>query len=171
MIRPATTDDAAAIARIYNHYVLDTVVTFEEQAVEPEDIATRMRSIAAAQMPWLVAEQDGQVLGYAYGGAWHGRCAYRFSVETTVYLDPAARGRGLGSALCAALFEQLRWHGAHTLIACIALPNAASIALHEKFGMRQVGSFREVGYKFGRWIDVGYWQRVFDEKADARSRG
>ncbi|HEV7431928.1 MAG TPA: GNAT family N-acetyltransferase, partial [Steroidobacteraceae bacterium] len=96
-----------------------------------------------------------------YASRWKGRCAYRYSVESTVYLEPLAVGQGLGTALYSALFARLQELGCHVVIGGIALPNAASVALHEKFGMRQVAHFAQVGNKFGRWVDVGYWQWVF----------
>jgi len=158
MIRPATADDAAAIARIYNHYVLNTVVTFEEQPVAAADLEQRMAAVAAESLPWLVAVESGGVAGYAYAGRWHARSAYRYSAESTVYLDPAATGRGLGTALYGALLPLLRARGLHAVIGGIALPNAASVALHEKLGFVKVSQFREVGFKLARWVDVGHWQ-------------
>jgi phosphinothricin acetyltransferase len=158
MIRSATDRDAEAIARIYNHYVLNTVVTFEEEPVPPGEIAARIKDTESARFPWLVAEQDGQVAGYAYAGRWSGRCSYRFSAESTVYLDPAAVGQGLGKRLYGALLAALRERSMHVVIGGIALPNPASVALHEKLGFVKVAHFRQVGFKFDQWIDVGYWQ-------------
>lgn len=158
MIRPATRDDCEAIARIYNHYILNTVVTFEEQPITASDIAERLKSVVAASLPWLVSERAGEIVGYAYAGKWNARSAYRYSVECTVYLDQAATGRGLGSELYDALFPILRRNEKHVVIAGISLPNDASVALHEKFGLKKVAHFGEVGFKFGRWVDVGYWQ-------------
>ncbi len=159
-IRDALADDAAAIVAIYNHYVLNSTITFEEEAVSGEEMAARIAETNAAGLPWLVAEGEGKLLGYAYASKWKGRCAYRFSVETTVYLDAAVTGRGIGSQLYAALFERLRAAGMHAAIGGVALPNAASVALHEKMGMHKVAQFEQVGFKFKRWIDVGYWQRT-----------
>ncbi|WP_111493450.1 GNAT family N-acetyltransferase [Marinobacter bohaiensis] len=160
MIRPATPDDAEGIVRIYNHYIRDTVITFEEEAITAGTMAKRIESGVNAGFPWLVAEEDGAVLGYAYAGPWHPRYAYRFSVEVTVYLDPDAGGRGLGSQLYESLFEALMGLGVHAVIGLIALPNPASEALHQKFGMTPAGKLHEVGYKFDRWVDVGLWQRT-----------
>lgn len=160
MIRPATPDDAEAIVRIYNHYILNTIITFEEQPVSVQEMAERLVEVAAAALPWLVAEEVGQVIGYAYASKWKGRCAYRYSVESTVYLDPQAKGKGHGTRLYEQLLALLKAHGVHVVIGGIALPNAASIALHEKLGMRQAGQFSEVGFKFEQWIDVGYWQMI-----------
>lgn len=158
MIRSATQQDAPAIAAIYNHFIAETVVTFEEQPVSAADIAVRMAETLAAPLPYLVVEHDAQVVGFAYASRWHGRCAYRFSLETTVYLDPGRTGEGLGSRLYGALLERLRAEGFHAAMGGIALPNPASVALHEKLGFSKVAHFPEVGYKFDRWIDVGYWQ-------------
>ena len=159
MIRPATERDADAIAGIYNHYILNTVVTFEEEPVSPEDMSERIGVVSAASLPWLVAEEQHKVVGYAYAGKWSGRCSYRYSAESTIYLDPQATGRGIGRRLYEVLIDELRGSGMHVAIGGIALPNDASIALHERLGFRKVAHFGEVGFKFGRWIDVGYWQR------------
>ncbi|RMH19905.1 MAG: N-acetyltransferase family protein [Gemmatimonadetes bacterium] len=161
-IRAAVPGDGAAVARIYNHYVRETVVTFEEQPVPGLVMAERIRETLAAPLPWLVAEREGQVLGFAHASAWKGRCAYRFSAEVTVYIDPAHVGSGLGRRLYGPLLDELAALGVHTALAGIALPNDASVALHEHFGFEQVAHFREVGFKLGRWVDVGYWQRILD---------
>lgn len=158
MIRDATVADAPAIAAIYNHYVEHTIITFETTAVADEDIAARIAATTGGGYPWLVAEESDAVVGYAYATQWSGRCAYRYSAESSVYLAPDAAGRGLGSALYGRLIPQLAGAGMHVVIGGIALPNAPSIALHEKVGMRKVAHFCEVGHKFGEWIDVGYWQ-------------
>jgi phosphinothricin acetyltransferase len=160
MIRNAQPNDAAPIAEIYNHYVLNTTITFEEQPVTAPQMAERMAEVQAAGLPWLVAEREGQVLGYAYASKWKARSAYRHSVECSVYLDRQAVGGGVGSSLYEALFAELKSRGLHVVIGGIALPNEGSIALHEKFGLRKVAQFEEVGFKFGRWVDVGYWQKT-----------
>jgi len=159
-IRLATAADAEAVAVIYNHYVTATVVTFEEEPVSDADMAGRIAEVTAASLPWLVAERGGEVLGYAYASSWKGRCAYRFSKEITVYLGQRHLRRGLGSRLYGELFSLLRERGVHAVIGGIALPNAGSVALHEKLGLEKVAQFKEVGFKFGQWIDVGYWQRL-----------
>lgn len=157
-IRAAVPGDAGAIAGIYNHYIANAIATFEEDPVAAPDMARRIKEIAALPLPWLVAESAAGVAGYAYASRWKGRCAYRFSVESTVYVDAAAVGRGVGALLYAALVERLRLRNIHSVIAGIALPNNASIRLHEKLGFQKIAHFHEVGFKFGRWIDVGYWQ-------------
>ena len=158
IIRDADASDASIIASIYNHYVAETIVTFDEQPVTVAEMARRVEEVQAASLPWLVAEQEHRVVGYAYAAPWKRRAAYRFSVEITVYLDPNHFGRGLGTRLYNELFAILRRSQAHAVIGGIALPNDASVALHEKFGMHKVAVFEEVGFKFNRWIDVGYWQ-------------
>ena len=160
-IREAAASDAAAIAGIYNHYITETVVTFEEEPVSVAEIAGRIEEVRSASLPWLVAEVDGHVVGYAYARPWHARSAYRFSAEITVYLAAAHTGRGIGSKLYGELFPILQARRTHAVMGGIALPNEASVALHEKFGLRKVAQFEEVGFKFDRWIDVGYWQRTF----------
>lgn len=160
MIRPVAISDAEAIASIYNHYILNTVITFEEQAVSAIEIAERIKAVESASLPWLVSESSNEVVGYAYASKWHGRSAYRYSTEITVYLDPAAIGQGLGAALYADLFPILRKKQIHAVIGVIALPNEVSIALHEKFDLTKVAHFKEVGFKFNQWVDVGYWQAI-----------
>lgn len=158
MIRLVKTCDAKSIADIYNYYISNTVVTFEEDTISPDDVNSRIRETFAEELPWLVAEKDGEIIGYAYASKWQGRCAYRFSVEVTVYLSPSAQSEGWGTRLYEELFSKLREQSIHVVIGGIALPNPASVGLHEKFGMEKVAHFKEVGYKFGQWVDVGYWQ-------------
>lgn len=160
MIRSATTADADAIARIYNHYIANTIITFEEEQVSAEQMAGRIGDVLSAPLPWLVVEQSGEVFGYAYADKWKTRSAYRFSVEITVYLKREFFCQGWGSRLYEALFATLKKRGIHVVIGVIALPNAGSITLHEKLGLKKVAHFEEVGFKFGKWIDVGYWQKV-----------
>ncbi len=160
MICSATNADATAIAALYNHYVVNTSVTFEEEAVAIEEMAQRIADTQAAELPWLVYEENQRILGYAYASKWKSRCAYRYAVESTVYLDKAATGRGLGTTLYTALLAELRKQNLHCVIGGIALPNTASVALHEKFGFQKVAQFKEVGWKFDQWIDVGYWELI-----------
>lgn len=160
-IRRAEPSDAFAIAEIYNHYIAETVITFEEKPVPVAEMARRMTEVRSASLPWLVADERGHVTGYAYASPWRSRSAYRFSVEATVYIAPGLVGRGIGSSLFGELLSMLQAQKIHSVIGGIALPNEASVALNEKFGLRKVAEFHEVGFKFGRWIDVGYWQRIF----------
>jgi phosphinothricin acetyltransferase len=162
VIRAATTADAGGIASIYNHYITDTIVTFEEVPVSADEMARRIAEVETDQLPWLVAIESGRVVGYAYASKWKRRVGYRTSVETTVYLADGHGGKGIGSKLYTELFSIIEAKGFHSAIGGIALPNDASVALHEKFGMKRVALFREVGIKFGQWVDVGYWQRLMD---------
>lgn len=159
-IRSASVADAFALAAIYNEYVHTSIATFEESPVTAEAMARRIET-GNAKWPWLVAEQDGAAVGYACANSWKPRSAYRYTVESSVYLDATCQRRGLGTALYAVLIRMLEERGTHCVIAGIALPNPASVALHEKFGFMKAAHFRENGFKFGRWIDVAYWQRVF----------
>jgi phosphinothricin acetyltransferase len=156
-MRPATLDDAAAIASIYNHYVTHTIVTFEEQPVTPAEMQSRISAVLE-KLPWLVLEHDGDIAGYAYASSWKSRTGYRFAVESSIYLGPAHVGRGFGSALYQNLLDDLRARNIHCVIGGAALPNAASVALHERLGFTKVAHFRENGFKFDHWIDVAYWQ-------------
>ena len=164
MIRSATADDAAKIVEIYNHYVVNSAVTFEEKPITEKDMALRIAHVCDANLPWLVLEHSGDIIGYAYATKWKARSAYRFSVESTVYLASTALGQGLGKLLYDALFEQLQQYGIHTVVGGITLPNAASVKLHEKMGMQKVAQFKEIGFKFGQWRDVGYWQLNLEGK-------
>lgn len=157
-IRLATPADAAAVAAVYNPYVLGTAISFEEEAVPADVMAARIAAVVDGALPWLVATTPEGLAGFAHASRWKDRNAYRFTVETTVYVAPGSAGRGVGSALYGRLFERLRGLGYHSAIAVIALPNPASVALHEKFGMVRAGLFREVGFKFDAWHDVGHWQ-------------
>ncbi len=159
-IRNALPVDAAGIVQIYNYYIAKTIITFEEDLVSVDIINARMKEVQVSKLPWLVAEQNGKVLGYSYSSKWKERCAYRYSTEVTVYMRPDHIGKGIGSELYGKLLPALKSHGIHVAVAVIALPNEASIKLHEKMGFLKVGEFKEAGFKFNRWIDVGYWQRI-----------
>jgi L-amino acid N-acyltransferase YncA len=156
-IRRATAQDAEQICSIYNHYVLNTTISFEGQPVAPEDMKKRIAEVIA-DFPWLVWDEMGKLQGFCYGGKWKGRDAYRYSVESSIYMHPNFTGKGLGRQLYDALLRELRQQELHVVIAGIALPNEHSVALHEKMGFRKVAHFEQVGRKFNRWIDVGYWQ-------------
>lgn len=157
-IRPASHPDAPRICAIYNHYVAGSTISFEEAPVSTDDMAERIADVTNGGLPWLVLDVDGVVAGYAYATKWRARPAYRNAVESTVYLDPALAGRGHGRRLYARLLDALRSRGLHTVIGGIAQPNERSVALHEALGFRKVAHFSEVGFKHGRWVDVGYWQ-------------
>ena len=157
-LRDATPDDAASIVAIYNYSVTTTAISFEEDIVSADAMRQRIADVQESNLPWLVAVIDGAVAGYAYATKWRVRHAYRFSVESTVYIARELAGLGLGTALYAALIERLKSNDRHLVIGGIALPNEASVRLHEKMGFVKVAHFSEVGRKFDRWIDVGYWQ-------------
>ena len=158
MIRPVTAHDVPALCAIYNHYIVHTVVSFEEVPVTDSEFATRIATVQRAGLPYLVAEEAGTIVGYAYASRWKERSAYRFCAEVSVYLAHTHVGKGRGTALYEALFAALRNTPIRVVIGGIALPNPVSIALHEKYGMEKVSHYPRVGYKFGRWIDVAYWQ-------------
>lgn len=155
-LRPATVDDAAAIAAIYAPVVERTTISFEEIAPSAAQMRERIGEIAR-RFPWYVAD-DGGVSGYAYGSAHRSRAAYRWSVDVSVYVAEDARGRGIGRLLYAKLLAELQSLGYRNAFAGIALPNDASIALHRSFGFELVGIYRNVGFKFGAWHDVAWWQ-------------
>ncbi len=156
-VRLATHEDAGPIAAIYNHYVENTVVTFETLPVSIPDMAKRI-AMGLPNYPWLVSERNGTVLGYAYATQWKARAAYARSVESTIYVAPDHLGKGVGLPLYRELLEQLGARGFHCALGGIALPNPASVALHEKLGFRKVGELQEVGWKMEQWINVGYWE-------------
>jgi L-amino acid N-acyltransferase YncA len=158
-IRPCLPSDAPRVCEIYNHYVRETVITFEEEPVSGQEMAGRIREVAG-RWTWLVAEDDGTLAGYAYASAWKTRSAYRYSVESTVYVAPEWTHRGIGTHLYQALIAALRAQNVHYVTGGIALPNPASVALHERLGFRKMGHFSEVGFKLGRWVDVGYWELI-----------
>lgn len=161
-IREALESDGEAIAAIYNPYIVGSVITFETIAVSGEEMASRIRETMDLGLPYLVATEDDRVVGYAYASKWKGRCAYARSVETSVYLDAAFHGRGIGRQLYVALLDALRELNMHAVIGGIALPNDASIGLHESLGFRKVAQFEQVGFKFDRYVDVGYWQTILE---------
>jgi len=158
MIRDALDADVEAICAIYNHYIEHTFVTFEEVCLDAVAMGARIQSVRDKGLPWLVLEEEGEVLGYAYASPWHVRSAYRHSVESSVYLSYQAGGKGRGTALYEALIARLRGRDIHCVIGGVALPNPASVALHEKLRFEKAAHYKEVGWKQGRWIDVAYWQ-------------
>jgi len=166
-IRLATAADAEAISTIYNHYIATTTISFEEQPVTATDMVQRIADVAAAKLPWLVLLEGDTLIGYVYATKWRARAAYRFAVETSVYLDPQHAGKGAGTMLYEALLAELRQRELHLAIGGIAQPNEASVRLHERLGFEKVAHFSEVGLKFGRWIDVGYWQLKLSAAQDS----
>jgi phosphinothricin acetyltransferase len=163
LIRIATAADAEQVTAIYAPFVESTAVSFESLVPSTEEMAARITDRQPAY-PWLVAEDgDRRVLGYAYAGRFAARAAYAWSVETSVYVAEAARRRGIGRGLYTALFQILAAQGYRRAFGGIALPNPASVALHEKMGFRPSGVYRAVGWKFGAWHDVGWWQLSLGE--------
>ncbi|MDR2137976.1 MAG: GNAT family N-acetyltransferase [Tannerella sp.] len=157
MIRKATEQDAAAIADIYNYYVEKTIITFETEAVSTAEMRQRIAAISS-DYPCYVCETAGRVAGYCYAAQWKKRCACRRTVESTVYVDPGLRNRGIGRSLMTQLIGSLRQTNIHAVIACISIPNPESIRLHERLGFEKVSHFREVGWKLDTWVDTGDWE-------------
>jgi L-amino acid N-acyltransferase YncA len=158
IIRTVSENDAAGIVEIYNYYVLTSHATFELETIDDKEMTRRVGDVVNDGYPFLVAEVDGRIAGYAYAHRFRPRLAYRHSAEVSVYVGPDLKGRKLATKLYERLIPGCFTAGAHTLIAVISLPNDASVRLHEKFGFRKIGQLSEVGRKFERWIDVGYWQ-------------
>lgn len=161
IIRPVRSTDAAAITGIYNEYVTRTTISFETEAVHTDEMRRRIEALVP-NFPYLVAESKGHIVGYCYAHPWKNRAAYIHTLETTIYLAPGHRGCGLGRLLMDSLTNKCRQRGVHALIACITADNTASIAFHERLGFRRVSLFREVGYKFGRWLDVADLELLLD---------
>jgi phosphinothricin acetyltransferase len=168
-IRPATAGDAAQIAAIYAPIVRDTFISFEQDPPDADEMRARIATVTA-RLPWLVAvDATGAVAGYVYAGRHRERAAYRWSVDTTAYVAESHRGHGLGRLLYTGLFEELSNLGYRQAFAGIALPNAASVGLHEALGFAPIGVYRSVGYKCGAWRDVGWWQKPLRPGADPPS--
>ena len=160
VIREATVEDALRVSEIYNYYVLKTSISFETEAVCPEDMAKRIDGITSGGYPYYVYEIDGVVAGYCYLGSWKGRRAYSATAELSIYVDHEKTCNGIGGRLMKHLLDNTDRVRFHTVIACISLPNELSVTLHEKFGFNKISHFREVGFKFGGWLDVGHWQLI-----------
>lgn len=156
-IREVTLEDAEKVAEIYNYYIQNTHHTFETEPLSAEQMRERIQKIIK-NYPYLVAEENGEILGYAYATQFKLRQAYAFSAEVSIYVKNDAKKRGIGTSLYDELFEELEDSDVHAIVAGIALPNDGSVRFHEKLGFKKVAHFREVGYKLGRWIDVGYWE-------------
>ncbi len=156
-IRPATSSDAAAIAAIYDWYIANTVITFEVDPVTADEMARRIETVLAAH-EWLVLERAGEVLGYAYAGRFRERAAYAHATESTIYLRHDLTGRRLGGPLYAELIRRTFARGYRHMVGAIALPNEASVRLHERLGFVKAGHLFRIGRKLDRWIDVGNWQ-------------
>jgi len=166
ILRAAVESDAETIAAIYGYYVGETAISFEVVPPTAAEMRERMRAIAA-MYPWLVCASGERVLGYAYGGRHHERAAYRWSSDVSVYVDRTAHRRGIGRALYTALLALARAQGFYNAYAGITLPNASSVGLHEALGFRPIGVYHAVGYKLGKWHDVGYWELTLRPRTDA----
>lgn len=160
MIRNVDSRDAQEICDIYNYYIQNTVITFEESPVTVEVMRSKIRDIDKDSR-WIIYEIDERVVGYAYAADWRVKSAYRYTVETTVYVDKDYQSRGIGTKLYTHLIEILKNKGVHTIIGVISLPNNGSVAMHERLGFEKVAHFKEVGYKHEKWIDIGCWQYNF----------
>lgn len=168
-MRAAEEADAAALCAIYNGYVTASTVSFEIEPIDASEMRRRIAEIRAEGLPWLCLGPLGAAHAYAYAARWKPRAAYRHTVEVSVYVSPHRQRQGDGRRLYLALFEVLAGLGLHCALAGITLPNPASVAFHERLGFRHSGTLREVGRKFGRWIDVGYWQRMIGEPESGRT--
>ncbi|MCA1748436.1 MAG: arsinothricin resistance N-acetyltransferase ArsN1 family B [Parasphingopyxis sp.] len=160
-VRAATADDAEACRAIYAPYVEESWISFEEEAPSAREMKRRIAGYGASH-GWVVAEEEGAVVGYAYGSPHRLRHAYRFSCDVAIYIDRARAAQGIGRAIYGALLPLLASRGMHAAYAGIALPNEASIRLHESVGFERIGVYREVGYKLGGWRDVGWWQKLLE---------
>ncbi len=161
-IRAVREEDARAIQAIYAPIVSETAISFEDEPPSVDEMANRIATITRSY-PYLVAEQAGRVTGYAYASPHRSRAAYRTSVDVSAYVEAGSRGNGIGRTLYLNLIKKLQDSKYHAAFAGIALPNAASVGLHESVGFHQIGVYREVGFKFGKWHDVGWWQRLIGD--------
>jgi phosphinothricin acetyltransferase len=169
LVRLAGAQDAAPIAAIYRPYVAESRISFEEAPPDGAEMAWRVRGERPGFHPWFVAEEDGALLGFASSAPFRTRPAYRWTVETGIYLAVEAHARGVGTALLTPLIETLSRQGYVAAIAAITLPNEASIRLHEKLGFFHTGTYRQVGYKLGEWLDVGLWERELAPRTSSPS--
>jgi L-amino acid N-acyltransferase YncA len=156
VLRLARETDAEALLAIYAPYVEETAISFETEPPSPEDFRGRIRT-NLAHAPWLVCESDGHAVGYAYAARFHARAAYQWTVEVTVYVDRHHHRRRIGQGLYSALLDGVRAQGFRTAVGVIALPNPESVGLHERFDFRCAGVLQSVGFKHGRWHDIGWW--------------
>ncbi|MDR1566369.1 MAG: GNAT family N-acetyltransferase [Treponema sp.] len=159
MIRPVKLSDAEEICGIYNYYIENTVITFEETPLPAREMEERIWKILS-KYPYFVWEDEGEVTGYTYINTWKERAAYRYAAELSIYLKNGRQGQGTGRLLLTRLLEEVRKTDVHALVSGITLPNDRSVGLHEKSGFKKIAQFNEIGYKHGRWLDVGYWELV-----------
>lgn len=159
MIRTVQTKDIREICTIYNYYIENTTITFEEEPISDDEMGKRINEIVPSY-PWLVYEYNETVLGYAYATRWRARAAYRHSVELSIYISKDNLGKGIGKKLYETILAELRKTDVHAVIGGMSLPNEPSEKLHESLGFKKIAEFKEVGYKFQKWIDVGYWELI-----------
>jgi phosphinothricin acetyltransferase len=159
VIRPARTEDAAGIIDIYNYYVKNTHHTFETEPIDVAEMESRIKEYGE-EFPFLVAEEEGTIHGYAYATHFRTKHAYDYSAEVLIYVRNESKEKKIGTRLYVRLFDQLAETNIHAIVASIALPNDPSILFHERLGFEKVAHFKEVGYKLGRWVDVGYWELI-----------
>lgn len=160
MIRPLNLNDTEELLDIYNYYVLNSIVTFDDEAVSIDAFKDKITRINT-DYPFIVFEENNEILGYAYGSRWRPKPAYKHTVESTVYVKHDALGKQIGTKLYTELLSQLKEQNYHIVLGGLTLPNDSSVKLHEKLGFKQVAHFKEVGLKFGKWLDVGFWQLHF----------
>jgi L-amino acid N-acyltransferase YncA len=172
IIRPAVAADAVALAAIYEHHVLHGAGTFEEVAPSPDEMAARLEAVQGRGLSWLVAEEAGRILGYAYAAPYRLRSAYRYTGEDSVYVAPDAQRRGVGRGLLHGVIDACETIGLRRLVAVIGdSGNAGSLALHESMGFETVGTLPAVGYKHGRWLDVVIMHKPLNGGSDSDPRG
>jgi len=160
MIRNVQIEDAQELLDIYNYYVVNTVITFDLEALSLDAFKEKITTVSA-DYPFIVYEENSEILGYAYGSKFRPKPAYNNTVESTVYLKHGAQGKQIGSKLYNELLFLLKQKNVHIVLGVLTLPNEASVKLHEKFGFKEVAHLKEVGLKFGEWQDVGFWQLTF----------
>ena len=160
MIRNVQIEDAQELLDIYNYYVVNTVITFDLEALSVDAFKEKITTVSS-DYPFLVYEENSEILGYAYGSKFRPKPAYNNTVESTVYLKHGYQGKQIGSKLYEELLYLLKQKNTHVVLGVLTLPNQASVKLHEKFGFKEVAHLKEVGLKFGEWQDVGFWQLTF----------
>jgi phosphinothricin acetyltransferase len=160
MIRNVVIEDAKEIVDIYNYYVVNTIITFDKTPFSTTDFEEKIKT-TSSEFPFYVYEENNEILGYAYGSKWRKKPSYDNTVEITIYLKNGIQGKGIGTKLYSKLIETLKNQKYHTLIGGLTLPNEVSVKLHEKFGFEKAAHFKEVGRKFDKWHDVGFWQLTF----------
>lgn len=159
MIRTVETKDILEICSIYNYYIENTTITFEKEPISVDEMGKRIME-SVSSYPWLVYEDHGTVIGYVYASKWKSRAAYRHSVELSIYLSKDNLGKGIGKKLYEKILAELKKTDVHAVIGGMSLPNERSKKLHESLGFKKIAEFKETGYKFQKWIDVGYWELI-----------